>query len=149
MTGVQTCALPIYLEGANLIGANLRNANLIGASLIGANLRNANLIGANLIGANLIGANLRGAYLIDANLEGANLRGEILKKTPISILNLTWDILITEEYLTIGCQRYAHKAWAEFKDSDILNMHANALEFWTQWKNPLLLMCKNHKGEDK
>ena len=58
---------------ANLVGANLINANLAGANLVGANLINANLAGANLAYANLINANLAGANLAYANLTGANL----------------------------------------------------------------------------
>jgi len=53
--------------------ADLSGANLIGADLIGADLNGANLIGADLIGADLNGANLIGADLTDADLSGANL----------------------------------------------------------------------------
>ena len=63
------------LYGANLRGADLRDADLYGANLRGANLRGANLYGANLRGANLRGANLYGANLRGADLYGANLRG--------------------------------------------------------------------------
>ena len=60
--------------------ADLHYANLIGADLRGANLRGADLSyaylsGANLRGADLRGANLHGAYLSGANLRGADLRG--------------------------------------------------------------------------
>ena len=70
------------LIGADLRGANLSEADLIGADLRGANLSEADLIGAdlrgaNLYGANLYGADLRGADLYGANLYGANLRGVI------------------------------------------------------------------------
>ena len=41
---------------ADLRGANLRSADLLGADLRGANLRYARLLGANLQGANLRGA---------------------------------------------------------------------------------------------
>ena len=52
-----------------------------GANLEGANLRDANLEGANLRDANLEGANLSGANLEDANLRGANLpTGETWKQ---------------------------------------------------------------------
>jgi len=61
------------LEGAKLAHANLLGANLEGAHLAGANLAHANLLGANLEGAHLAGANLLGANLLDANLERANL----------------------------------------------------------------------------
>ena len=40
-------------ERANLCGADLREADLIGATLSGADLREADLIGADLIGADL------------------------------------------------------------------------------------------------
>ncbi len=63
------------LMGANLEGANLTSADLQGASLSHANLADANLIGANLADANLGGANLRGADLTEANLSGAILTG--------------------------------------------------------------------------
>jgi hypothetical protein len=163
------------LRGANLIGANLRGANLIGANLIGANFSDANLIGANLIDANLIGANLSGAYLrganlsdanlrdanfsdanliganfsdanlIGANLIGANLRGEILAIAPITICGIYWNVLITESYLTIGCQRHTHEEWKAFDDENIAEMHSKANEFWTANKSWLLGACKSHK----
>ena len=62
------------LTGAVLIGADLTGANLTGAALIGADLTSANLTGADLTGANLRRANLTGADLTHANLTNANLR---------------------------------------------------------------------------
>ncbi len=91
------------LSGANLEMANLRGANLIvadlsGADLSGANLEMANLRGANLIGANLNGAKLNGAKLSEADLEwaslvvarlnGANLSGANLSKANLRGANL-------------------------------------------------------------
>ena len=61
--------------GANLCGADLRDANLCGAGLRDADLRGANLCGAGLRGADLYGADLCGANLCDADLRGADLRG--------------------------------------------------------------------------
>jgi hypothetical protein len=48
----------IYLYEANLVGADLRRANLQSAYLILAKPRRANLLEADLRGANLIGSNL-------------------------------------------------------------------------------------------
>ena len=73
------------LYGADLYGANLRNADLRGADLYGANLRNADLRGASLYDADLRNADLRGADLYGANLCGADLRGA--KNTD----KITWD----------------------------------------------------------
>ena len=133
--------------GANLGGANLRGANLDGASLDGASLACANLAGANLGGANLGGANLGGANLDGANLGGANLDGEVLNKAPISLINLQWSILITGQYMRIGCQRHTHEEWRDFTDAKIRNMAIGALAFWREWKAPLLAICHaNHEG---
>jgi hypothetical protein len=141
------------LSGANLYDANLRgadlyDANLRGADLYDADLRGADLYDANLRGANLSGANLRGANLSGANLSGANLEGEKLIKTPIQINNLRWFILVSENYMRIGCQRFTHEEWTEFNNHRIAEMDGrDALKFWAQWKAPLLAMCAAHKGE--
>jgi uncharacterized protein YjbI with pentapeptide repeats len=135
------------LRGANLDGANLDGANLLGANLGGANLLGANLGGANLRGAYLDGANLGGAYLDGAYLDGANLDGEKLTKAPISITNLKWDVLITGQYMRIGCKRHDHNSWSQFSDDEISSMDSGALEFWSQWKATLLAMCEQyHEG---
>ena len=60
-----------YLVGADLTGANLARANLVGANLADANLTYANLARANLVGANLADANLTGANLAGADLSYA------------------------------------------------------------------------------
>ena len=89
--------------------------------------------------ANLAGANLDGAYLARANLDG-----EVLTKAPISLLNLTWPVLITEKFLRIGCQRHAHAEWAGFSDEEIAVMESRAAQFWSQWGDVLLSMCAKH-----
>ena len=135
------------IDADNLYGADLSGANLSDANLRFANLRDANLYGADLRYANLSGANLRGAYLYGADLSGADLYGEILKKTPISILNLTWDVLITTEYLTIGCERHTHEVWEAFTDDEIAKMESIASDFWKVNKEWLLGACKAHGSE--
>jgi len=98
--------------------------------------------GANLARANLGGANLGGAYLA-----GANLDGEVLNKAPISLINLQWSILITGQYMRIGCQRHTHEEWRDFTDAKIRNMAIGALAFWREWKAPLLAICHaNHEA---
>ena len=137
------------LRGANLVRANLDVANLVRANLDGANLRGANLDGANLRGANLAGANLYGADLYGAdlygsNLRGANLDGEKLTKTPLSVVGLRYWCLISDGYMRLGCKRFTHEEWANFNDEKIKEMDYGALEFWKQWKVPLLAMCAAH-----
>ena len=129
-------------NGANLRYANLRDANLRYANLRGADLRGADLRGADLRGADLSGANLSGAYL-----RGANLRDEKLAIAPISILNLTWDILISEQYLKIGCERHTHDEWKAFCDAQIKQMESRAADFWRDNKVWILSACDAHKTE--
>ena len=109
-----------------------------------ANLRGANLRGADLSGANLRGANLRGADLDCADLSGANLDGEKLTKSPLVITGLRYWCLISDGYMRLGCKRFTHEEWAEFSDDEIEKMDSCALEFWKQWKESLLAMCKAH-----
>jgi len=132
---------------ATLVAAVKSGANLAGANLAGANLAGANLAGANLACANLACANLGGANLGGADLGGADLGGEVLNKAPISLINLQWPILITGQYMRIGCQRHTHEEWRDFTDAKIRNMAIGALAFWREWKAPLLAICHaNHEG---
>ena len=68
----------------DLIGANLREANLSGADLGYAGLGGANLIGANLRRADLKGAYLGEADLIGADLNEADLSGAYLSEADLS-----------------------------------------------------------------
>jgi len=137
------------LRGANLSYANLSYANLSGADLRGANLDGADLSYANLRGADLSYANLRGANLSYANLDGAALEGEILSQTPVSMTGLRWPILITDGFMRIGCQRHSHADWEGFNNDRISSMDYKALEFWSQWREPMLAMCKAHASTAK
>ncbi|APC01353.1 pentapeptide repeat-containing protein [Polynucleobacter asymbioticus] len=135
------------LRGADLECADLRGADLEGADLRGADLRGADLRGAYLEGADLRGADLRGADLRGADLRGAKIDGEEITKTPLMIMGLTYWVLITEGYMRIGCKRYTHQEWAEFKDPTIATMDSKALNFWGEWKDTLLTICKKHSAE--
>ena len=90
------------------------------------------------------GANLYGADLYGADLSGAKIDGEEIKKPPVQIGGLAWDVLITEGFMRIGCQRHTHEAWAEFGPDEIHDMAGYATEFWEQWKAILLSICKEH-----
>ena len=99
---------------------------------------------ADLRGANLYGADLYGANLYGADLSGANLDGEKLTKSPLVITGLRYWCLISDGYMRLGCKRFTHEEWAEFSDDEIEKMDSCALEFWKQWKESLLAMCKAH-----
>ena len=141
-----------WLTGAVLFECDVPDAHsgmaarfaLEKATQSGANLSGADLSGANLYGANLSGANLYGADLYGADLYGAKIDGEEIKKLPVQIGGLAWDVLITEGFMRIGCQRHTHEAWAEFGPDEIHDMAVDATEFWEQWKAILLSICKEH-----
>ena len=72
------------LRDAQLQGAKLQRANLSGARLFGADLRQANLSFASLAGASLQGADLRGAVLIGTDLRNADLTGAVIEAGGLS-----------------------------------------------------------------
>ena len=79
-----------------------------------------------------------------ADLRGADLDGEKLTKSPLVITGLRYWCLISDGYMRLGCKRFTHEEWAEFSDDEIEKMDSCALEFWKQWKESLLAMCKAH-----
>lgn len=79
------------LQGADLRGVDLREANLQGADLQRADLRGADLRGANLQWAGLQGADLRRADLQGANLQWADLRGAYLRRADLRGANLDFS----------------------------------------------------------
>jgi uncharacterized protein YjbI with pentapeptide repeats len=115
----------ISLQGANLVGADLRRADLIsinlqGANLVGVDLREATLAladldTANLSGAKLDRADLRGAILDQANLSGAELVGANLCHARLSRTELSAAVLLATIFgdvdLTsvIGLERCIHR----------------------------------------
>lgn len=140
------------LKGINLKKAFLSQVTLRNTDLRDADLSNAYLDSAYLNGTNLSGATLNGVYLFGIDLrstvlKGAMLDGEELVLAPISILNLRWNVLITGEYMTIGCERHTHQEWTEFTEDRIKAMHPEAFEFWFgNWRIPLLNMCEAHRN---
>jgi hypothetical protein len=72
------------LQDADLVWADLRDANLTGAQLQRANLGQARLDGAVLRGADLRFTSLQGASLRGADLRGAQLLGTDLRQSDLS-----------------------------------------------------------------
>jgi len=72
------------LQDADLVWADLRDANLTGAQLQRANLSQARLDGAVLRGADLRFTSLQGASLRGADLRGAQLLGTDLRQSDLS-----------------------------------------------------------------
>ena len=76
------------LRNVNLISSDLRRADLSFADLRDAKLRSTLLIGADLTGADLSGADLGDSGLIDANLSYAVLRKADLSNAVLGFVNL-------------------------------------------------------------
>ena len=98
-------------------------------------------------GADLHGADLCGADLYGANLCGANIDGEIIQRPPISVANITYWCLITDNRMRLGCKLHTHNEWQNFNDGEISAMDDDALDFWKTWKEPLLAMCAAHRSK--
>lgn len=76
------------LRGANLTGARLRRAKLVGADLRGATLAGARLAYAKLSRADLRGVDLSRATLASADLSDADLTGADLTRATLGSANL-------------------------------------------------------------
>ena len=121
----------LTIEGGSLQYADLRWADLQGADLRGANLKYADLRGASLQGADLRGANLRGA-----NILGADLTTDVIR-----IDGMRWDVIIFQDWMTIGCQHHHIDDWGKFTDVEISKMDEHALEFWQANKQKLITIA--------
>lgn len=75
----------LHLEGANLSGAHLQRAALVGAHLAGTRLVMAQLNDAALVGADLEGADLWGAQLIGAALTYCDLRAVDIRRARMDL----------------------------------------------------------------
>ena len=66
------------------------------------------------------------------------------QRVPVQVVGLQWSVLIfaTEGWMEIGCQHHAISRWIGFSDALISEMDSDALEFWLQWKEPLLAMAR-------
>jgi len=78
------CFFETNLQGAELVGAKLREACLQKANLREANLSKADLRSANLRDAQLQYADLSGAQLLGADLQGADLLGTTFDHTLVT-----------------------------------------------------------------
>ena len=107
--------------------------------------------------ANLNEANLSYAILYNTYFIGANFLGEKLIKNPIYInVGLNYEVWITDTKIKIKCSEWeihTTKEWENYTDDDIDSMDYNKaekdderfLESWKQWKEPILLLAKNHQ----
>jgi hypothetical protein len=49
--------------------------------------------------------------------------------------------------LQIGCQQHSITDWAGFDDARIASMDSAALEFWREWRGPLLALAKYEEAK--
>ena len=125
---------------------DLRDTDLSGAVLSGAVLRDTDLRGADLRDTDLSGAVLSGAVLRDTDLRGAKFgNGTTSNITPLQIIGLTWDVIIFDNTMKIGCQWHSLHDWELFDDDTIKRMDVrNAPQFWATNKDWLLGFAKAH-----
>lgn len=68
-------------------------------------------------------------------LSDAKLFGQKIQRAPIQINNLTWDVLITEHHMKIGCQVHTHQKWEDFTGDELAAMDNDAFEFAEKWRS--------------
>lgn len=96
-----------------------------------------------LSGANMSGADLSGADLRNADMSGADLRNANMSGADLLVINgLEWQVFITKNHIRIGCQSHELGKWENFNDEKIAKMHVNAVKFWKQNKEIVIVLCK-------
>jgi hypothetical protein len=117
-----------------VVGVNLRNANLRNANLSYADLRRANLRGASLRGADLSSASLYGANFSCADLCGANLSNVIGNMREIKSAQFDrWAVAWSADVLAIGCQQHAIEKWRNADPRWIAAMDLDATDWWSRY----------------
>jgi len=115
------------LKKAILIGANLNRASLYKAKLNEANLSGADLQSANLTKAILLGANLNGTYLNEANLSDVDLRGAKLNEAKLMNVHLIRADLrgadLRKAYLYEAYLNEANLSGADLQSANLTNAH--------------------------
>ena len=154
----------VYLRGADLRNANLRDTDLGGADLRNANLRDTKLPGANLRDTDLGGANLRdtdlggayigGAYLGGADLRGADLRGAKygdgipISVPPLYLTGLLYDVLILDHHIKIGCEMYSIDYWEAATEETVRSMGGDsAVQMWRDYGAQVFALARAHQAQ--
>jgi len=107
------------LQDADLVHANLRDADLTRAQLQRANLSSAQLDGAKLKGANLSFTSLAGASLRGADLRGALLDGTDLRQADLSGALLDSQALVRSHWQRATGVDRSQQSYAELHNAGV------------------------------
>lgn len=115
--------LKVKFDSCNLSRADFSHSNLIGASFLNSTL----------VGTKFHFADLRGCKFSDLSLD-----------TDLVVIYGTsmWEVFITSKSIQIGCQIHSVEEWEQFSKREIDDMDAIALDFWKDWKKPILSISK-------
>ena len=70
------------------------------------------------------------------DMRGANLPTDVIR-----IDGMRWDVMIFQDWMTIGCQHHHIDDWDKFTDDEISKMDNGALEFWKENKGKLITIA--------
>jgi uncharacterized protein YjbI with pentapeptide repeats len=128
---------------ANFSRADFRQADFIGANFSDADFRQADFSRANFSDVNFRNADFRNADFRYANFRYANFSDTDFRYIKgngkeIKHLHLLWYVASVGNQLAIGCVQHPIEKWENFSDSEINDMHENALEWWKKHKEEVL-----------
>jgi tetratricopeptide (TPR) repeat protein len=107
------------LQDADLVHADLRDAQLNGAQMQRANLSGAKLDGADLRGANLSFTSLEGASLRGADLRGSTLEGTDLRRSDLSGARLDPQALSRSHWQQARGVNPSQQSYAELHNAGV------------------------------
>jgi len=122
-------------------GSNFSRCSAKRTKFTGSNLRGCNTVKMLIDGESLIGVDTR-----MVNLKGSIIDGEEVKKQPIVINGLPWFVLITDNYMRLGCERHTHQDWKNMKIKDMEKIGEIAVYIFQKYSSLLFTLCDLHSN---
>jgi uncharacterized protein YjbI with pentapeptide repeats len=125
-------------EGGDFRGGDFRGGTFWGGTFWGGTFEGGTFWGGTFEGGTFEGGTFEGGTFWGGDFEG----GTSTKLQPLYLAGLCWQITITDEHMTIGCETHKLSDWWAFDDSTIDAMDRNdALPFWRAHKATLRALC--------
>ena len=137
----------IYPEAEVFQDAVIKGGVIKGGEIWGGEIRGGEIRGGVIRGGVIRGGEIRGGEIRGGVIWGGEIRGGVIKITPIFLAGLRWDITVTSEHMTIGCQHFTHKEWEGFTRVEITPMASKAWDWWKENKAMLFNFCKKQVAD--
>ena len=124
----------VNFSGANLTGTIFKDVDLSSCDLSGANLTNVSFANVSLRLCDFADANLTDVDFSNITFLNCKGNGKEIKELNIP----TYRVVITKEFMQIGCEGHTTKDWFQMNEKQIYGMDAPiSLLWWREFKETL------------